>query len=413
MGGRAPTLDVMAWTGLATGDDGDGEGMPLRGIDVEVDALELLGTRFASTRLRVEQDAALTRVGFDGPELAGTLQLPRGPGGGVVGRFARLHWQPPDLLAAGSAARGATEPAAARANAPTAAQETTDPAKVPPLQLQVEDFRVGALALGRLELRTRPVADGLEIEHLQTRSASQQIAAAGAWTGRGAQAHTRLRVEADSRDFGELMSGMGFGQSLDGGAGRLGFDAEWPGGPAEFSLGAIRGELALSVTDGRLIEIEPGAGRVLGLLGVAQLPRRLMLDFRDFFSKGFAFDRIGGTIRFAGGTARSEDLAIDGPAAEIRMRGRSDLRAQTHDQLIEVHPRTGNLLPAVGAIAGGPVGAAVGAVANAVLKRPLGEMNARTYRVSGTWKDPKVEVVEDGRTPQAASAPRAPPQGLP
>jgi len=58
------------------------------------------------------------------------------------------------------------------------------------------------------------------------------------------------------------------------------------------------------------------------------------------------------------------------------------------------------------------VGAAVGAVANAVLKRPLGEMNARTYRVTGTWKDPKVEVVEDGRMPQAASAPRAPSPGL-
>ena len=413
VGGRAPTLDVMAWTGLATDDSGDGDGMPLRGIDVEVDALELLGTRFASTRLRVEQDAALTRVGFDGPELAGTLQLPRGPGGAVVGRFARLHWQPPSLLAAGAAPPAPAQPAAATGDAPTtAAAEATDPAKVPPLQLQVEDFRFGTLALGRLDLRTRPVANGLEIERLQTRSPSQQLDAAGTWTGRSAQAHTRLRVEADSRDFGELMAGMGFGQSLDGGTGRLGFDAEWPGGPADFSLGAIRGELSLSVTDGRLIEIEPGAGRVLGLLGVAQLPRRLMLDFRDFFSKGFAFDRIGGTIRFAGGTARSENLAIDGPAAEIRMRGRSDLRAQTHDQLIEVHPRTGNLLPAVGAIAGGPVGAAVGAVANAVLKRPLGEMNARTYRVTGTWKDPKVEVVEDGRMPQAASAPRAPSPGL-
>ena len=413
VGGRAPTLDVMAWTGLATGDAGDGDGMPLRGIDVEVDALELLGTRFASTRLRVEQDAALTRVGFDGPDLAGTLQLPRGPGGAVVGRFARLHWQPPSLLATGANAPVAGQPSATAGPAPaSAAAEATDPAKVPPLQLQVEDFRFGSLALGRLELRTRPVANGLEIERLQARSASQRLDAAGAWIGRGAQAQTRLQVNADSRDFGELMAGMGFGQSIDGGTGRLQFEAEWPGGPADFALGAIRGELSLSVADGRLIEIEPGAGRVLGLLGVAQLPRRLLLDFRDFFSKGFAFDRIGGTIAFAGGSARSEDLAIDGPAAEIRMRGRSDLRAQTHDQLIEVHPRTGNLLPAVGALAGGPVGAAVGAVANAVLRRPLGEMNARTYRVSGTWKDPKVEVVEDGRTPQAASAPRTPPPGL-
>ena len=170
----------------------------------------------------------------------------------------------------------------------------------------------------------------------------------------------------------------------------------------------MQGDLALTIKDGRLIEIEPGAGRVLGLLSVAQLPRRLMLDFRDFFSKGFAFDRIGGHVRFDQGLARSDDMAIDGPAAAIRMRGRSDLRAQTHDQTIEVLPRTGNLLPAVGAIAGGPVGAAVGAVANAMLGRPLGELGAKTYRVTGPWKDPKVEVVEHGAPPQAAAVPADP-----
>ena len=35
--------------------------------------------------------------------------------------------------------------------------------------------------------------------------------------------------------------------------------------------------------------------------------------------------------------------------------------------------------------------------ANAVLSRPLGELGAKTYRVSGPWKDPKVEVI--GREP--------------
>ena len=422
VGGRAPALDVMAWTGLATGDDGGGEGgLPLRGIDVHVDALQLLGTRFPATRLLAEQDAALTRVRFDGPALAGTLQVPRGPGGAVAGRFDRLHWQPAALLA--SPAQGAADagpapsmPArdddAAGAAGGTNTADAMDPAKVPPLQLQIDDFRFGALALGRLDLRTRPVAGGLEIEQLQTRSPSQRLDAGGSWIGRGAVERTQLRVDADSRDFGELMAGLGFGSSIDGGTGRLRFQAEWPRGPADFSLGAIRGEVSVSIQDGRLVEIEPGAGRVLGLLGVAQLPRRLLLDFRDFFAKGFAFDRIDGTVDFAAGTARSDDMTIDGPAAEIVMRGRSDLRAQTHDQIIEVHPRTGNLLPAVGALAGGPVGAAMGAVANAMLKRPLGEMNARTYRVSGSWKDPKVEVVEGRREPQAASARSASPAGL-
>jgi len=45
------------------------------------------------------------------------------------------------------------------------------------------------------------------------------------------------------------------------------------------------------------------------------------------------------------------------------------------------------------------VGAAIGAAANAVLQKPLGQMASRTYRVTGPWKEPKVEVVgsEQGR----------------
>jgi len=55
------------------------------------------------------------------------------------------------------------------------------------------------------------------------------------------------------------------------------------------------------------------------------------------------------------------------------------------------------------------VGAAIGAAANAVLQKPIGEMASRTYRVTGPWKEPKVEVVSREQT-RAAGKP-APPAG--
>lgn len=409
--GHAPVLDALGWAALAGGGDasgagdGSGDAMPLRGIDITTAQLRLLGTRFPDTRLRVDPAEGGTMLRFEGATLTGALRIPRQSGAAVTGRFSRLHWPTPAPLAANGAAATATATATS-APPPADDRDAVDPSKVPPLSLDVEDFRFGSLALGRLELRTRQTAAGLVIERLQTRSDRQSIEAGGSWTGRGADARTRLQVQADSRDFGELMAGLGFGRGIDGGEGTLSFDAGWPRSPGDFALGALQGELSLTIKDGRLVEVEPGAGRLLGLLSIAQLPRRLMLDFSDFFSRGFTFDRLGGSVRLANGVARSDDMAIDGPVAEILMRGRSDLRAQTHDQTIEVRPRTGNLLPAVGAIAGGPVGAAVGAVANAMLRRPLGEMGARTYRVTGPWKEPQVEVVEHGGAPQAAAARR-------
>jgi uncharacterized protein YhdP len=108
-------------------------------------------------------------------------------------------------------------------------------------------------------------------------------------------------------------------------------------------------------------------------------------------------------VRFGGGLARSDDLSIDGSSAQINIRGAANLRNQTFDQTIEVLPKAGNLLTAVGAIAGGPVGAAVGAVANAVLQKPLGQMTAKNYRVTGPWKDPKVDVVEKPAAQRSAA----------
>ena len=46
---------------------------------------------------------------------------------------------------------------------------------------------------------------------------------------------------------------------------------------------------------------------------------------------------------------------------------------------------------------------AVGAVANAVLQKPLGQAAAKNYRVTGPWKDPKVEVNERADVSSRAS----------
>ncbi|MFA4300570.1 AsmA-like C-terminal region-containing protein, partial [Xanthomonas perforans] len=75
---------------------------------------------------------------------------------------------------------------------------------------------------------------------------------------------------------------------------------------------------------------------------------------------------------------------------------------------VDVNPKAGNLLTVVGAVAGGPVGAAVGAAANAVLGKPLGAIGAKTYHVTGPWKDPQVDVVEREARERAPSKPAAP-----
>jgi uncharacterized protein YhdP len=289
---------------------------------------------------------------------------------------------------------------------PAAAPGGTDPGGVPPLLFDVDDLRIGSTAMGRARFRSTPVAGGLRMDEFTTAGGKQRLTASGSWSGRGASARTQLKLDADSDDIGALLDGFGFGGQVGGGKGRFGVEANWRGGPGEFDTATVGARLSVDAHDGHLLEIEPGAGRVLGLLGVAQLRRRLTLDFSDIFSKGFAFDRIQGNAQLAQGQLRTDDLRVRGPAAEIHVRGTTDLRNQRFDQTVDVLPKSGGILTAVGALAGGPVGAAVGAVANAVLDKPMRGIGAKSYRVTGPWASPKVEVIARNASaqPEAESA---------
>ena len=50
-----------------------------------------------------------------------------------------------------------------------------------------------------------------------------------------------------------------------------------------------------------------------------------------------------------------------------------------------------------------------GVAQDTVLRKPLGELAARTYRVTGPWQDPQVEVV--GRGPPRTASAGSPPPG--
>ncbi len=399
--GRARALAAMDWIALASGGSaGDGK-LPLRHVDVSADRLLLLGAAFPTTRVQLAPANNATAVSLEGPALSGGLMVPNAKGAPIAGKLARLHWRSATSSAAtgGTAAATAVDRRATAAVATSTAKSTSsddapiNPANIQPLSLDVDDLRFGAARLGSARLRTRALPAGMQIEQLQLRSEAQNIDVVGTWLGVGERAHTQLDVRVDSRDLGQLADSLGYAGRMGGGHGNVHLAAGWPGTPADFNLSAVQGNVSIDARDGHLLELEPGAGRVLGLLSVAELRRRLMLDFSDFFYKGFAFNRMQGSVQLGAGVATTESLVIDGPAAEIRVRGDTDLRAQQFDQTVDVLPKSANVLTAVGAVAGGPIGAAVGAVANAVLKKPLSEMGAKSYRVTGPWKDPKVEVI--------------------
>src|SRR5690606_1206069 len=178
------------------------------------------------TRLRAQPSATGTAVSVEGPRLAGSLSIPTADGAAISGRFARVWWNAP-----APAGEGEKQPPSARAK-PADRGDDVDPARVPPLDIAIDQLRFGEALLGKVDLRARPVAGGLRIERLQARSPVHAIDVGGDWLGRGAAARTRVEVDVRSEDFGALLAGLGYGGRMSGGDGEAHLKAAWPGSPA-------------------------------------------------------------------------------------------------------------------------------------------------------------------------------------
>ena len=172
--------------------------------------------------------------------------------------------------------------------------------------------------------------------------------------------------------------------------------------------------MRVQAENGQFAQLEPGVGRLLGVLSLQALPRRITLDFRDVFSEGFAFDEIAGTFKVENGLMRTSDLALDGPAAAVTIRGEIDLARETTQLDVRVKPALSTTFSAGAAalfIANPLLGAAVGAgtlLAQKLLDNPLGSIFSYDYRVTGSWSDPQVERVGARAVPAPAAAGAAP-----
>ena len=382
--GRVTQLDAAGWMAFASGGEG---GSGLNEVNLLADKLVFLDQPFANSKLLLNKNATGTRLQIDGTGIAGTIDIATDTKNGVLGHFGKLYMQ-------GAIASPAT--AVASTAAPKAIVET-DPAKIPSLKFSIDDLRVGVSQLGRTDMQTTQTSNGMRIDRFITKSKNFSINASGDWVKQGSGTHSNLKLDFTTDSLGKMMDAMGFVGMIQKGKTKASLDASWPGSPGAISLASIDGNLKVEVGEGRLLDVEPGgSGRILGLISLAEIPRRLTLDFSDFFSKGFSFNTMQGDIAFSDGFANTKNLHINGPAAEIKISGAADLRKQEYDQRIEVLPKAGGLLPAIGMLTGGPAGAAGGVAPQTGLQKTLKQTPRTGFHVTGPWEKPSVDVVEKG-----------------
>ena len=268
-----------------------------------------------------------------------------------------------------------------------------DPRRLPPLRISSKSFKYGDFDLGQLTLESSRRPSGLHVDTFKLQAPVLMVGGQGDWENAGGLQTSRFDFEIESEELGKALTTLGYTTNIAGGKTHIDLTANWNGAPMDVALERLNGTLGMVIGKGRFLDIDPGAGRVFGLLSLQALPRRLSLDFSDLFGKGFAFDSITSEFALKDGNAYTNNLLMKGPSAIITVTGRTGLAAKDYDQMVTVKPQIGASLPLAATIAGGPaVGAAV-YLAQQIFQPQIDSLAGYQYTIKGSWKDPKVDRI--------------------
>jgi len=152
----------------------------------------------------------------------------------------------------------------------------------------------------------------------------------------------------------------------------------------------LNGTLNLDTGKGRFLKMNPGAGKLLSVLSLQDLPKHVALGFTDVFSEGFQFDNINGKAAIRNGVIDTDDFKIYGSSAKATIKGYVDLNKETQDLKVKILPTLGSSVSLIGAFAISPVVGIGSLIVNKVLGDPLDKLVSFEYNVSGSWNEPSV-----------------------
>jgi uncharacterized protein (TIGR02099 family) len=278
---------------------------------------------------------------------------------------------------------------------------STQPSKVPPLRVLCTQCVVNDLLIKKLSLEMPKNGTNSSISKLEVEGDAFTMSAKGGWNQWSPEeSGTHIDIETINIPEPEkLLASMGNAVGITGGNTKITGNLNWSGSPADFSLARLQGNLFVKMGRGTLPEVDPGAGKLLGLLNFSHLGRRLQLNFRDVSSKGTAFDEISGNLNFNTGILKTDNVIIKSSVMLAGIKGQSNLIKKTHNQTVTVIPDIKSALPVVGIIFGGVgIGAAV-----AVLDKMTDENEHKQlerenvgmrYKITGSWDNPTVDEIK-------------------
>ncbi|MGE0874101.1 MAG: YhdP family protein [Burkholderiales bacterium] len=377
--GTLPALDLDRWRPLMLAEARTGGGGGAASFDLRVGTLDAFGKRLRTVAMKGGADAGGWSANVNAAELAGDIAYRVEGDGKLTARLAYFSI-PED------------------APGPKSEVGASSAREFPAVDLVADSFTYRGRKLGRVEVTAEHDGPNWRIGKLAIVNPDSAMNGSGIWrpaTQPGDAARTTLSFKVDSSDVGSFLDRMGTPDHIKGATAQIAGTLSWSGDPVTLDYPSLDGELTLGMRDGQFLEIEPGIGKLVSLMSLQMLPRRITLDFRDVFSKGFQFDDISAAFTVKQGIMATKNFRMKGPAAEVEIAGDVDLARETQRLQVKVIPELGSTASTVVGLVN-PIAGVATMLAQRVLKNPLGQAFAFNYLISGGWADPKVEKLASG-----------------
>ena len=377
--GHVDFVRVDDWIELADGEADAAWQELYNSADLRADRLSMFGQAFPDVSVDAHREDRTWHIRVDGPNLAGELRLPLSPDNDTP---AVLDLERLWLLESDPGDRG-----------------EADPRSVIPVSVTADEFALASMRFGSLAADLRSTPSGVVIDPIDMQGETYSITGDAAWLvhpNDDSLQQSRLQLQLSGSDIKNALTSFGYDPVIEGESVTATADLTWDGAPdSEFLYRAV-GSFNVDMRKGALLSLEPGGGRLLGVLSVTALPRRLALDFRDVTDEGLGFDSLRGDFTVDGGNVYTCNLGLEGSVADMGIVGRTGLTTEDYDQLAVVRPHVSNLFAIGGAVVGGPAAGAAVLLFSQIFRKPLSQLGESYYRVTGSWDDPDVQQLQGG-----------------
>jgi|GEM_PF-4493692 len=242
-----------------------------------------------------------------------------------------------------------------------------------------------------LSLNLVPRQYGYQIVNFKTDSKHFNLQTTGKWEFIDKEL-LEINGILKSSNLSLALQSMDIQTNLTSASGEITFKNTVYGKISDFNINNIKSIARLDLYNGSIKDINPGLGRILGLLSIESIKRRLQLDFEDVFSSGLAFDRLYGDFKLNKGLLTTNNLNIEVPSAKIALAGNTYLPENSLDLSLLIIPQIGASLPIVSAVAGGnPTLGALVWLFDKTSGLKISEIAKLEYKVTGTLDEPEIK----------------------